>query len=110
MAFVHKRPVLAASLAVLITAALLLAGNGMNPMWPLMWIAFIPIMLLAAETPSWRVAAGATGLSMFLGSLTMLYYLHFALHLPVMAWLIPYLIASLLFAAGMLLFRGLLHR
>lgn len=110
MAFVHKHPVLAASLAVLITAALLLVGDGMNPMWPAMWIAFLPIMLLAAETPSWRIAAGATGLSMLLGSLAMLNYLHFALHLPVMAWLIPYLIVSLLFAAGMLLFRSLLHR
>lgn len=110
MAFVHKRPMLAATLAVLATAALLLVGNGMNPVWPLMWIAFIPVMLLAAETTSWRVAAGAAALSLFLGSLTMLYYLHFILHLPVIAWLIPFSIASLLFAAGVLLFRGLLHR
>ena len=59
MAFVDKRPILLATLAVLSTAALLLAGNGMNPLWPLMWVAFIPVLLLAAETTSWRVAAGA---------------------------------------------------
>lgn len=110
MAFVHKRPMLAATLAVFTTAALLLVGNGMNPVWPLMWIAFIPILLLAAETTSWRVAAVAAALSILLGSLTMLYYLHFVLHLPVTAWLIPFSIASLLFAVGVLLFRGLLHR
>jgi apolipoprotein N-acyltransferase len=110
MAFVHKRPMLAATLAVFITAALLLAGNGMNPVWPLMWIAFIPVLLLAAEATSWRVAAGAAALSKLLGSLTMLYYIHFVLHAPVTAWLIPFSIASLLFAAGVLLFRGLLHR
>jgi len=110
MAFVPKRLMLAAMLAVLTTAVLLLAGNGMNPVWPLMWIAFIPVLLLAAETTSWRVAAGAAALSILLGSLTMLYYLHFALHLPVIAWLIPFSIASLLFAVGVLLFRGLLHR
>lgn len=109
MAFVHKRPVFAATLAVFITVALLLVGNGMNPVWPLMWIAFIPVLLLAAETTSWRVAAGVAALSMLLGSLNMLYYLHFALHLSVMAWLIPFSIASLLFAVGVLLFRGLLH-
>ena len=110
MAFVDKRPTLFATLAVLSTAALFLVGNGMNPIWPVMWIAPIPVLLLAAETTSWRVAAGAAALSMLLGSLTMLYYLHFALHLPVTAWLIPFSIASLLFAVGVLLFRGLLHR
>ena len=110
MAFVHKRPMLAATLSVFTTAALLLAGNGMNPVWPLMWIAFIPVLLLAAETTSWRVAAGAAALSILLGSLTILYYLHFVLHAPVIAWLIPFSIASLLFAAGVLLFRSLLHR
>ena len=110
MAFVDKRPTLFATLAVLSTAALFLVGNGMNPIWPVMWIAPIPVLLLAAETTSWWVAAGAAALSMLLGSLTMLYYLHFALHLPVTAWLIPFSIASLLFAVGVLLFRGLLHR
>lgn len=110
MAFVHKRPMLATILAVLSTAALLLVGNGMNPVWPLMWVAFIPVLLLSAETTSWRVAAGAAALSILIGNLSMLHYLHFVLHLPVLAWLIPFSIASLLFAAGVLLFRGLLHR
>jgi apolipoprotein N-acyltransferase len=110
MAFGDKRPALLATVAVLSTAALLLAGNGMNPVWPLMWVAPLPILLLAAGTPSWRLAGGAAALSMLLGSLTMLYYLHLVLHAPVTAWLIPFSIASLLFAVGVLLFRGLLHR
>jgi apolipoprotein N-acyltransferase len=63
----HQR---AATLAVLTTAALLLAGSGMNPVWRLLWIAFLPLLLLAAETTSWLVAAGSAALSMFLGSLT----------------------------------------
>jgi apolipoprotein N-acyltransferase len=110
MGFVDKRPALFPILAVVSTAALLIAGNGMNPSWPFMWIAPLPVLLLAAETSSWRIAAGAAALSMLLGSLTMLYYLHSVLRLPVTAWLIPFSIASLLFAAGVLLFRALLHR
>jgi len=110
MVFVHKRPILAATLTVLTTTALLLVGNGMNPVWPVMWIAFIPVLVLAAETTSWRIAAAAAALSIFLSSFTMLYYLYFVLGAPLRAWLIPFSIASLLFAAGVLLFRVLLHR
>ena len=110
MAFVAKRPALFATLAVLSTAALFLGGNGMEPLWPFMWIAPIPVLLVAAETSSWRIAAGTAAASMLLGSVTMLYYLHFVLRAPVLAWLIPFSLASLLFAAGVLLFRGLLLR
>jgi len=110
MASIHKRPLLLATLAVCSTAALLLAGNGMNPLWPLMWVAPIPVFVLAAKTASWRVAGASAALSMLLGSLTMLYYLHSVLHAPVTAWLIPFSIASLLFASGVLLFRVLLRR
>ena len=110
MDFVTKRPLLAAALAAIATAALLLAGDGMNPVWPLMWIAFVPVLVLAAETNSWLVAGGAAALAMPLGSLDLLYYLHFVLHAPVTAWLFPLSVASLLFAVGVLLFRGLLHR
>jgi len=110
MASIHRRPLLLATLAVFSTAALFLAGNGMNPLWPLMWVAPIPVLVLAAETASWRVAGTSAALSMLLGSLTMFYYLHSVLHTPVTALLIPFSIASLLFAAGVLLFRVLLHR
>jgi apolipoprotein N-acyltransferase len=110
MHFVHKHPRLFAVLAVISTTALFLIGNGMNPVWPLMWIAPIPVLLLAAEADSWWVAGTVAALSMLLGSLTMLYYLHFVLQAPVTAWLIPFSIASVLFSVGVLLFRGLLRR
>src|SRR3954453_9972380 len=109
MAFVLKRPLLLATAAALSAALLLLLGNGMNPRWPFMWIAPLPVLFLAAEAASWRVVAAAAPLSMLIGSLPMLYYIHFVLHGPVVAWLIPFSIASLLFAAGVLLFRALVR-
>src|SRR5262249_23256463 len=105
-----KHPLPLATIAVLSTAALLLLGNGMNPLWPYMWVAPLPVLLLAAEAKSWQVGAAAAALSMLLGSFTMLYFLHFVLHAPITAWLIPFSIASLLFAAGVLLFHTLLRR
>jgi apolipoprotein N-acyltransferase len=110
MAFVEKHPILAATLAVLTTTALLLVGDGMNPVWPLMWLAFLPVLLFAAETPSSLLAAATAALSILLGNLTLLYYLHVILHAPITAWLLPFSIASLLFATGVLFYRALLHR
>jgi len=110
MAFVLKQPLLVTTIGILSTSALFLLGNGMNPLWPLMWLAPLPVLLLAVEIESWWVVAGAAALAMFLGSLTMLYYLHFVLHAPVTAWLVPFSLVSLLFAAGILLFWALLRR
>jgi len=110
MGFVRKQSLLAAVLAVVSTAVMLSIGNGMNAVWPVMWIAFLPVLVLAAETDSWWVAGVAAVLGMLLGSLTMLHYLHGVLHAPLYAWAIPYSFASLLFAAGVLLFRALLRR
>ena len=110
MDFVRRHPLPAALIAIFSTGALLSIGNGMNPVWPVMWVALLPVLVLAAETDSWWIAGAAAVFGMLLGSLPMLYYLHGVLHAPVYAWLIPYSLASLLFAAGVLLFRALLRR
>lgn len=110
MVFVHKYPLLAGTLAVLLSAALLLMGNGLDSVWPVMWVALIPVLLFAAETSSSLAAGSSAMLAMLLGSLPMLRYLHFILKLPVTAWLVPFSIASFLFAIGVLLFRALLRQ
>jgi apolipoprotein N-acyltransferase len=109
MGFVHKHPALAATLAVSATAGLLILGDGMTPVWSLMWIAFIPVLIFAAEFTSWKMSAITAFFSFLLGSLTVLYDVHFVLGAPVMAWLIPMSMASLLFTIGVILFRALLH-
>ena len=110
MGFVRRHPLLAAIVAVVLTAVLLSIGDGLNPVWAVMWIAPLPVLVFAAESDSWWTAGAAAALSMLLGSLAMLNYLHGALHLPMVAWLVPFSIVSLLFAAGVLLFRALLRR
>ena len=88
MDFVRRRPLPAGLVAVLATAALLSIGNGLNPVWPFMWVAPLPVLLFAAEADSWWIAGAAAALGMLLGSLEMLHYLHGVLRLPVSAWFI----------------------
>ncbi len=109
MAFAVRRPLFGIA-AMLATAALLIAGNGMEPRWPLMWVALFPVLWFAATSESWLLAGPSAFFSMLVGSYPMLRYLHGALHLPVIAWLAPFSIASLIFAGDVLLFRGLLRR
>jgi apolipoprotein N-acyltransferase len=73
-------------------------------------VAFVPVLVLAAESASWVVAGVAAFVSMMVGMLTLLWYLHWVLRAPVIAWAIPVSIASLMLAVGVLLFRGLLRR
>lgn len=110
MAFGNRTGVAGGFLAVCCTAGMLLIGDGMEPLWPVMWVAFIPILLFVVATHSWRLAGGAAACSVLVGSLTMLRYLHFVLGAPVVAWLVPFSVESVVFAAGAVLYRGLLRR
>lgn len=98
------------TLVVLSTAILFLVGNSLNPWWPAMWVAPLPVLLFALAVDSWWTAAASAALGMLLGSLSMLYYLHGVLRLPVSSWAIPFTAASLIFAVGVLLFRALFRR
>jgi apolipoprotein N-acyltransferase len=98
-----------AILAITVSATLFYFGNGLNPSWPLMWFAPLPLLLFALRT-KWWVAALATVVAMMLGSLNMWSYLVSKLGLPVSAWLQIFLSASIGFALGVLLFRALVSR
>jgi apolipoprotein N-acyltransferase len=95
-------------LAVVCTAALFWFGNDLNPWWPLMWFAPLPVLLFASRG-SWWGAAIVAFLSLMAGSFVMWRYFHL-LGAPFVAWLSVYLIAALVFAAAVLLFRALLRR
>jgi apolipoprotein N-acyltransferase len=103
-----KRAVLSV-LAVTATAAMFYLGNGLDPLWPLMWFAPLPLMVLALRS-RWSTAAVTAFLAMMLGSLNMWSYLTKTLGTPGTAWFEIFLTASVIFAAGILLFRTLVLR
>jgi apolipoprotein N-acyltransferase len=84
-------------------------GNGLEPWWPLTWFAPLPVLLLALRSKWWAAAATAVA-AMMLGSLNMWSYLTKTLGAPGSAWMGIFLAAGVVFAAGVLLFRGLVLR
>ncbi len=64
-----------AVLAVAVTGALNYFGDGLNPVWPLMWFAIVPVLWFALRRSRWAAAAVAMA-STLLGGLSMWHYLH----------------------------------
>jgi apolipoprotein N-acyltransferase len=110
MAFSNKsgQPWLAI-VSIAVTGTLFYFGNGLYPIWPLMWFAPLPVLLFALRS-SWGTSAIVTTTAMLLGSLNLWQYLGVALNLPRTAWLVIFLPASIAFAAAVLLMRFLVLR
>ena len=98
----------AACLAVVSTATLVWFGSGLNPWWPLLWFAPLPVLLFVSRS-SWWGAALTAFLAWLVGSLNMWHYFH-VLHAPPLTWVVISSSEALLFMASVLLFRALLRR
>jgi apolipoprotein N-acyltransferase len=106
MEFGHnwKQGVLAVAAAAA-TAVMLWFGNGLNPWWPLMWFAPLPVLLFALRSSWW--AAGITAAAAWLVSgLNLWGYFHL-LGLTFGGWLAIFGIVAIFAAAAVLLFRAL---
>jgi apolipoprotein N-acyltransferase len=96
------------TLAVLLTAAGLWLGTGLDPWWPATWLAPLPVLLFAAGARWWSAALAAF-LAMVLGMLN-LWQLFHALHLRPGTLLTRYAAWGAVFAAAVALWRALLRR
>ena len=95
--------------ALLATALLVWFGTGLDPCWPLMWFAPVPVLLFALRAPAWA-AALVSGFGMVLGMLNLWSLLHGTLHLPLPPVVLAYLGEGVMFALATLLFRALAQR
>jgi apolipoprotein N-acyltransferase len=102
----RHRSLVEASVVVTATSALYYFGNGLNPVWPLMWIAFVPVMWFALRA-SWWMAALTSVCALLLGNLNLYSYFTKTLGAPPSVWLAIFSVAALFFAAGVILFRAL---
>lgn len=91
-----------------LTALLVWFGNGLEPWWPALWFAPLPVLMFAPRH-SWRSAVLVAFAGWLLGALNFWHYLRL-LDLPVMLWFVIFGIQAVIFVLGVLLFRWLLLR
>src|SRR6185312_16451185 len=96
-------------LAGAITAALAFFGTGLNPVWPLLWLAPVPVIAIAP-----RLHAGAAFLlaaaAWLLGELNQWTYFTRLLGVPTFVTLVFLLIPAIVFGLGVLFARRFLRR
>src|SRR5580698_5855253 len=97
--------ILAGLLTIGVSATLFWFGNGLNPVWPFMWLAPMPVLVFALRNSA-RAAAVIAFFSIWLGCLNLWNYLRI-LGAPPAVWLIIFTIAAVVFVGAVLLFRGL---
>lgn len=97
------------AIAIVLTALLLWWGTGMEPLWPLMWLAPMPVLLIATRVSAWRTA-GLAFAAWFIGMFTMWRYLHGLIDVPIVDLLMNFSVMALVFSIATLLFRALLRR
>jgi len=95
--------------AAVAAAIFLWFGTGLQPLWPLTWLAPLPVLLFANRA-SWLGAAVVAGAAWSLGNLNTWHYLHGVVALPLPVLLSMIASAALVFVMAVLLYRTLLRR
>jgi apolipoprotein N-acyltransferase len=95
--------------AVLLTALLAWFGTGLDPSWPLLWFAPLPVLLFAWRASWWGAFLGAF-LGWWLGCFNLWGYFHQVARIPPPIALAIFAAEALIFAVAVLLYRALVRR
>jgi apolipoprotein N-acyltransferase len=107
----HRRTGRAALIAaaLVLTAGMYFVSFGLHPVWWLVWLAPLPVLLIAPKLHAWQTFAIAFA-ARALAGLNLWSYTRHDIQLPLWAALAFVLTPALLFALAVLLYRGLLRR
>lgn len=106
MAFADsRRSALMGAGAAVATALMLWFGNGLNPTWPLMWFAPLPVLLYALRA-RWWAAAVASFAAWLVAGLNLWGYFHL-LGMSFGVWVSLFGVVAVFAALSVLLFRAL---
>lgn len=99
----------AAIVAGLASGAAFALGTGLEPWWPLAWLAPLPVLAAAYRVPKWPAAALALGVWV-LGALPMGAFLYRSLRAPLLVVLVAVVIPAIVFAMVVVVSRALVRR
>lgn len=106
---VNRRRLGLGFLAVALTALLVWFGTGLDPIWPLMWFAPLPVLLFSNRA-SWPAAALVAALAWLLGDLNLWHFFADVLDMPRLVVVQIFGSLALMFTFAVLLYRALLQR
>lgn len=110
MAFASElRHVIGAAAAIAATAVLVWFGTGLDPAWPLLWFAPLPVLLYAGRA-GWRSTAGVAFIGWLIGTLNLWGYMRQSIEIPFGIALGIAAGFALVFTLAVLLYRILLRR
>ena len=95
--------------AVLLTAGAYFTSSGLHRVWWLVWLAPLPVLLLAPRLRVWQAFAAAL-IARALAALNFWSYDHHVVQLPLGLALASILVPAFFFALAVVLYRGLLRR
>jgi apolipoprotein N-acyltransferase len=105
----NPRVLILALAAVLVSGVAFYFGAGLYPQWWLMWVAALPILLLAPSLP-WRWTLLTAFAARSLGYLSLWNYLRQYIQMPLGITLESLLVPAIAFPAAVLLFRSFFRR
>jgi apolipoprotein N-acyltransferase len=95
--------------AVVLTAVAYFVSSGLQPVWWLVWLAPLPILLVASSVRS-RQAFAIALVARALGALNLWTYMRYALQIPLGVVLAAVLVPAVFFGIAVVLFRALLRK
>jgi apolipoprotein N-acyltransferase len=95
--------------AIALTAAAYFVSSGLDRVWWLVWLAPLPVLLLAPRLRGWQIFLVAL-IAHALAGLNVWHYLRDVVQFPLGLLLLSILIPSAYFAIAVLIYRGLLRK
>jgi apolipoprotein N-acyltransferase len=95
--------------ALALTAGAYFLSSGLHPVWWLVWLAPLPILLLAPRLSAWQAFAAAFA-ARALAGLNLWNYARHDIHIPLPMALATIFIPAAYFSVALLMYRGLLRK
>src|SRR5205814_105733 len=105
----RSKEIALATVAVVLSASLLYGGTGLDPIWPLLWLAPVPLLAIALRLRA-KTAFLLACVAWLIGELNLWNYLTRGLGLPVPLIIVMLVVPAIAFGFAVLFTRSFLRR